>query len=466
MKKMLFLWLMLQPFVLLAWQGDVSYFQYNNGLFTLNAPAVADTAYIATPCSVAVNAQWQATILLQYVPSSANVVRMYLMADTSCLTFPLQGYYVQVGGAQKNISLYRQDGTKGHLLLTAPQDVLWQAPVQVHVRVSRLLDMRWRLQYALGNGIWVETDSVTDATYTQNKAWGLWCKYTKTRNQAFAFSNLQAVGDTCALPLLPPVEQLVLSEILYDPFPGGVDFVELYNASHDTIALGRCEISNGKKSVKLPQYELGPHAYVAVTPSDSILLEQYPESCFDHFLQVPSLPNFVNDSGKVYVLSSGQVLDSLCYSDKMHHAYLNDTEGVSLERESHNKAVWFSAASTVLATPGCENSQADRLPNPVLPTDKPFWLSNGWFAPQEQYVSLFHQVEAGSIANAWVYNLQGVSVYQLYNNALLSASGSTYWDGRDSAGNPCEEGIYVIAIEWITALGETKRLKIPVALGR
>lgn len=59
MKKMLFLWLLLQPCFLLAWQGDVSYFSFDDGILRLDAPAQADTAYLSTPLRAAINAHWE-----------------------------------------------------------------------------------------------------------------------------------------------------------------------------------------------------------------------------------------------------------------------------------------------------------------------------------------------------------------------------------------------------------------------
>ena len=467
MKKILFLWLLLRPYFLLAWQGDVACFQYNDAIFTLDAPAVADTVYLSSPSHSAVNALWQATVKLQYVPSASNLARVYVMADTTCLTAPLCGYFVQIGGANKTIALYRQDETKNHLLLAAPDAILSQAPVDVHIKLTRNRQLEWQLQYALDKGTWLSTATILDATYTQSRAWGFGCKFTKTRNTAFSFSNLSDVGDAYQAPVLPPIEHLYITEVLYDPFPNGVDFVELYNASDTTINLNRCVLSTGKKEVKLPAYPLYPEQYVAITSSDNILLEQYPDACYENFLQVPSLPNLVNDSGRVYLLSDAVVLDSMVYSDKMHHSQLYDTEGFSLERVPVDGLDWFSASSDVMATPGCVNSQSQILPdgsnNPD--NDKAFWLSDSWFAPQEQYLSIYHRVEEGTIANAWVYNLQGVPVYRLYNNTLLAAVGSTYWDGRDDAGEPCSVGIYVVVIEYITLSGKANRVKIPVALG-
>lgn len=467
MKKMLFLWLLLQPCFLLAWQGDVACFQYNNATFTLNAPAVADTVYLSTSSRAAVNANWQATVQLQYVPSSSNLARVYVMADTTCLTAPLCGYFVQIGGANKTIALYRQDETKNQLLLAAPDAILSQAPINVHIKVTRNQQFEWQLQYALDKGTWLSTTTILDDTYTQSRAWGFSCKFTKTRNTAFAFSNLSAVGDAYQAPVLPPIEQLYITEVLYDPFPDGVDFVELYNASDTIINLNRCVLSTGKKEVQLPAYSLYPEQYVAITSSDSILLEQYPDACYENFLQVPTLPNWVNDSGRVYLLSDAAVLDSMVYSDKMHHSQLYDAEGFSLERVPVDGVDWFSASSDVMATPGCSNSQSQILPDGSTESgiDKAFWLSDSWFAPQEQYLSIYHCVEEGTIANAWVYNLQGVPVYRLYNNTLLAAVGSTYWDGRDDAGEPCSVGIYMVVIEYITLSGKVNGVKIPVALG-
>ena len=466
MKKMLLIGLILCPCYLFAWQGDVTHFTFLDGVFTLDAPAIADTTYLSTACQVAVDAIWEAVVHLQYAPSSSNLARIYLMADTACLTAPLQGYFVQVGGAKKNIALYRQDAATPVLLLASPDEILSVAPVQVALRVHRSDAFLWQLEYALDNGPWLQTDGMQDATYTQNQAWGIWCKYTKTRNQAFAFANLLATGDTCVIPQLSPIERLYITELLYDPFPGGVDFVELYNASDVLVRLERCELSNGKKSVKLPPYELLPYSYVAVTPSDSLLLSQYPDACSGHFLQVSALPNFVNDSGRVCLQCEGVVLDSMVYSDKMHHAQISDTEGFSLERVPVDGANWFSASSDAMATPGCENSQSTRLPDAsdAAPLDKTFWLSDSWFAPYQQYLSIAHSLPAGCIANAWVYNLQGVLVRRLYNNALLSASGQTYWDGLNDDNEPCSVGIYVVVIEYVTPSADTHRIKLPVAL--
>lgn len=434
----------------------------------LNAPAVADTAYLSYVTNVAVDAHWNATIHLDYVPSSSNLARVYVMADTTCLTAPLNGYFVQVGGTKKTIALYRQDAKKLQLLLTAPDDILAYAPVEVHLRVHRTLEKEWQLHYALDKGSWQETDVRVDDTYVKSKAWGFSCKYTKTRNTAFAFSHLSAKGDTCAIPVLQPIRNLYITEVLYDPFPNGVDFVELYNASDTVVDLSRCSLSNGKKQVQLPAYDLYSDKYVAITSSDSILLEQYPDACYENVLTVSTLPNFVNDSGKVVLLCDAVVIDSMMYSDTMHHSQIYDTEGFSLERVPFDGMDWFSASSDAMATPGCVNSQSQILPDGSAETDadKAFWLSDSWFAPQEQYLSIYHQVEEGTIANAWVYNLQGMSVYRLYNNTLLSATGSSYWDGMDDAGNLCTMGFYVIVIEWKTLQGESKKLKLPVVLGR
>lgn len=467
MKKMLFLWLLLQPMALLAWQGDVSKFMYFDDVLTLDAPAMGDTAYLSTTTDVAVNAWWNVTVCLQYVPSSSNLARIYLMADTTCLKAPVEGYFVQVGGIKRTVSLYRQDGDKVSLLLTAPDYILEYAPLLVHVRVHRSWQKQWQLQYALNDGVWLATDTAVDATYLRNRAWGVWCKYTKTRNKAFSFSNLSVVGDTCDLAESVPIDGLYITEILYDPFPTGVDFVELYNASDTVIDVGRCRLSNGKKQVKLPTYSLFPNTYVAITSSDSVLKAEYPNACYDRFLQEPSLPNFVNDSGWVYVWYDAMLLDSLHYADAMHHNQIHDAEGFSLERVPFDGNSWFSAASDVMATPGCENSQGSILPDTpdVLHDEVPFWLSKNWFSPREQYLQMYHQVEEGSIANAWVYNVQGVPVYRLYNNTLLAASGSTYWDGMDDEGYPCAVGIYIVVVEWQTLSGENRYIKLPVALG-
>src|SRR6185437_7132562 len=98
-----------------AWTGDSAVFTVNT-LLQLQSNNITDGSsfYLSTVNNIATNAEWEFWMRLAFNPSSANYVDAYLTASSENLKLvTTSGYFVRVGNAEDEISLYRKnsDGT-------------------------------------------------------------------------------------------------------------------------------------------------------------------------------------------------------------------------------------------------------------------------------------------------------------------------------------------------------------------
>ena len=252
----------------------------------------------------------------------------------------------------------------------------------------------------------------------------------------------------------PLVGELLLSEILFDPYTGGEDFIELYNASDKFIDLNGLIISNLQNEmmkVISSDISMAPFSYLAISEDVDFLIQEYkPDN--DANLTTSDLPAFNNDEGNVSISTSDGIrLDSFDYTEDIHFALIDDTEGVSLERISFEVATndgrnWQSASqNSRFATPGYENSGA----LVINPTDDMFTIATETFSPnqdgdQDVMILNYNLDKSGFVANISVYDAAGFKIQDLSRNEFLSTQGIITWDGTDADGNISDLGIYVL----------------------
>ncbi|MCP9763026.1 lamin tail domain-containing protein [Lacihabitans soyangensis] len=257
--------------------------------------------------------------------------------------------------------------------------------------------------------------------------------------------------------LLPALKgEILISEILFNPKPGGEDFVELYNASEKTLNLKNWKLSRlnllGQMDEPTPtvNYDLllKPKNYLAFTTNREFLMAEYPKS--GNIVEVTKMPAFNNESGTVIVLNDKEeVFDKVIYNEKDHHGLVTNPEGISLERTNlgNDKSNWASASFDYgFATPGSENSQtiSDDLQNT-------FYVEPIVFNPYQSNdlatTKLKYQLNAsGCAASIDVVNRNGYSVKTIANNVILGTSGEIEWDGKDNMGQLLPVGYYVFRI--------------------
>lgn len=278
--------------------------------------------------------------------------------------------------------------------------------------------------------------------------------------------------------------ELLISEVLFNPYTGGRDFVELYNASDKTLDLRNLRIGNMVNGaigteVSLPAESepLLPGEYLCLTTDTSLQIRTYLPVPGAKFLQLSSLPSYPDNEGECLIFTPGGItIDRFRYDDSYHHPSLRSVDGVSLERVSFELPAatpgnWQSAASSLrYATPGYENSQRVDLPQDSAQV----FLPSSTFSPDgdgfEDVLTISYDLDfpAGN-ARISVFDASGRLVYMLAQNTLLDArAGAFFWDGRDEQGDgTAGVGMYVVLFEVTRAdTGERKVWKLPCVLAK
>ncbi|MCH8331755.1 MAG: lamin tail domain-containing protein, partial [Bacteroidetes bacterium] len=275
-------------------------------------------------------------------------------------------------------------------------------------------------------------------------------------------------------------KDLLINEILFNPFPYGVDFVEVLNNSSKVIDLGKLLIGSQKADslddlewISTEPHYILPGELNVLTVDPLNVQRNYPSNFADRFLKLDGLPTFPDTSGTVILLSqAGDEIDRLEYVDDWHFDLLN-AEGVSLERIdktalTQDEFNWHSASSIVgYATPGMKNSQ-DRVEK-IL--NEEVSISPTVFSPDgdgvDDIVEISFLLErSGYVASVMIYDRHGRPVTQLLDNNLLSTKTIIFWDGLKDNGMIADVGIYIMMVELFKLNGYVKKYKLPFVLAK
>ena len=279
---------------------------------------------------------------------------------------------------------------------------------------------------------------------------------------------------------VPAPDDVVINEVLFRPFPGGADFVELFNRSDKIFDARDLKLANRNRYGDVASivactenYYLYPDDYLVFTTGLDALLSFYSVPFPEKVVLLPSLPSYPNTEGCVVLLnSSDTVIDEFCYTEKMHSGFISNTAGVSLERihpqaPSAGKSSWQSAAQSAgWATPTYRNSQfTDEHRNAA----DEFSLLYKVFSPDDDgfqdilYID-YNLPEPGFSATVVIYDMQGRPVRDLERNTLLGVSGRLSWDGTRDNGQKVPVGMYIVYISAYNTQGVVKIAKLSCAV--
>ncbi len=280
---------------------------------------------------------------------------------------------------------------------------------------------------------------------------------------------------TISYSFSPETGSILINEILFNPFSGGVDFVELVNVSENSIPVHRLMLATRNDTLALKQIYppstekryLKPGQYVCCTKDSAIIVSQYFTNNPETFCTMKSFPSFSDDAGTVVLLNDSLVvLDEFSYSAKMHSPFLADENGVSLERISLEKPTadrrnWASAASSIgYATPGIPNSQTSsesEIQDEITPEPKAFSPNGDGY--NDELTIRFKLSKPGYIANVRIFDAAGRQVKFLIKNQSLAQEGNWLWNGESEIGQRLNIGIYIILVEVFDQAGHTKAFK-------
>ncbi len=275
---------------------------------------------------------------------------------------------------------------------------------------------------------------------------------------------------------------VVVNEILFNPKPFGVDYVEFYNQSNKIIDLKTLILANRSSTTNVigslqalnaNHYNLYPGDFIVATSDASIVQSQYLAKNPDAFAQI-TMPSFPNDKGSAVLLNNaGKIIDELDYSEKWHFALVDNDEGIALERIDYSKPTndpnnWTSAASSVgFGTPTYQNSQfkADvQAQGQITVSPKVFSPDNDGF--NDFALINFTFPEAGYVANITIFDASGRPIRFLQKNATCAATGIFKWDGLNDKQQKVPVGPYIIYTEIFNLNGQVKNFKNSVVVAR
>ena len=274
---------------------------------------------------------------------------------------------------------------------------------------------------------------------------------------------------------------VVINEVLFNPLPGGVDYVELYNRSEKILNAKHLYVANRNSSgiisaitpISTDSLLFFPGDYLLISIDPLEVMRQYVTLNPDAFLALSSMPSFPIDKGDVIILNmQGKIIDEVKYSDKWHFQLIANTQGVSLERIDYNGPSiaenFHSAATSVgFGTPGYKNSQSW----PEAQASGDISVSPEVFSPDNDGVDDFANIDyhfptPGFMANITVYDANGRPVRYLQRNALCGTKGVYRWDGLGDKMQKLPVGIYIIVSEVFDTNGRTRQFKNYVVLAR
>ncbi len=270
-------------------------------------------------------------------------------------------------------------------------------------------------------------------------------------------------------------EDILLSEIMFNPLPGYSEFIEIYNNSLKTIDLSniiiaeRDILSGGLISfttVCSTHRMLFPGEFLVIAKDREQFLNNYP-GAGGTIIGSSDLFTIDDEQGTIVVLDKWlQVLDEFSYNDNMHFPLLESTEGISLERISYErpsdeKDNWHSAAKDAgFCTPGFENSQYIIISSP----DLSIGVEPEIFTPdndgREDITNICYSfADPGNVVSIWIFDPMGRMIRHLASNYIAGTSGCITWDGTDDAAQRARLGIYLVYVRVFDMNGKVSQVK-------
>ena len=273
---------------------------------------------------------------------------------------------------------------------------------------------------------------------------------------------------------------IVFNEILFNPPPGGDDYLELFNRGPSVIDLQQLYIANRSPAGNLSNLRVlnlspqlfFPGEYFVFTANARWLRQQFLLPATENIIELSGLPSMPDDRGAIVLANTtGEIIDELHYQKQWHFPLIAHEEGVALERIDPNQptqqaANWSSAAATTgYGTPGYRNSQYRAAQS----SNSSVSLHPTVFSPdndgQDDFTFLQYRLASpGQMGTITVFDIRGYPVRYLAKNVLLSSSGQFRWDGLDEQGSPLPMGPYIVYVQIFDLQGRVTRLKKVVIL--
>lgn len=289
----------------------------------------------------------------------------------------------------------------------------------------------------------------------------------------------QNVSDPIQLILsnvpIPKVGDIVISEILFDPFPGGEDFVEIKNISGTVLNLSGIKVFNRNSSGNLASQVdlflnqnvvLLPDSILCITTNKTQLLQVYQYSNAEAIVQVPKLPALPNETGEIILMNQdGELLEEVIYTSNWHFTSIDDPEGVSLERiddyeEGLNSNNWRSTSGVSgFATPGVQKGSNQELTSTSI---FPSIITPDGDGLDEFLTFNFSGIEESKNVTIKIFDKNGAFIDEPISNLYVTPKSEYVWS-PDNLGRKLPTGYYYAYLQLI-GQNSNQQLKLPFVI--
>lgn len=164
-----------------TWVGNTTDWTVNSSQQLQSNNTVGNAQYyLSTPNTLATVTQWEWYTKIDFNPSSANYIDVFLTASASDVTNnSTTGYFVRIGNTDDEISLYRKDAAGAITkIIDGTNAILNSSSSTMKIKVIRATGNQWTLFRDLsGTGTTYSAEgSVTDATYTSSAFFSIYVK--------------------------------------------------------------------------------------------------------------------------------------------------------------------------------------------------------------------------------------------------------------------------------------------------
>ncbi|MDD4968900.1 MAG: lamin tail domain-containing protein [Paludibacter sp.] len=246
------------------WTGTTSGFVVN-AAFQLQSQAItASTSFLFTPSEAFENATWECSVKIAYNPSAYNYAMVYLASDKADVSSGCNGYYVQIGGSNDEVSLYVQEGTKKTRIIDGKDKRTDSNVVDLRIKVTRDESGNFVLFSRLaGESDYVPEGTVQNMTVKSSTYFGLLYVNTSLTGKDYYFDDIVVTGSK-VIDRDPPVWKTLILEQPNKLIPG---FSEAMDFAHAAFVVdggigspSSQSVSGDQKSVMLtfePDFEPG-----------------------------------------------------------------------------------------------------------------------------------------------------------------------------------------------------------------
>jgi len=365
------------------WHGDNTTFETQDQRLKLteNAPS---PAFIAVANNRLANTVWEVGIQVDGPLSSGrngNNVRLYLAMSDSLL-HDHDGYHLEIDGAKaKHVyHIWRQTGNSRSHVFQSDSIPNLDNRFRARVRVVRDTAGNWRISAdEYDTGVFIPLPdksgkiSVPEDTFNKSQFAGLFANFSKTRWSDYSFhyflikSNGTAADTISDIDTIAPGRpyDVVINEMMVNPNGAAglppVEYVELYNATNDTVVLDGWTLKSLTRNTVIPKVALAPKDYLLLYPmSDRALVDYVHEA-----IGLSGWPPLVNDGTTITLQDPyGTVVDEVSYAPSWYRDSKKKRGGWSLERITPyapclDTANWTASTDSSGGTPGMPNSVYD-----------------------------------------------------------------------------------------------------------